>query len=96
LSIQAKEIHWGNFWEAAGMMAFPKHVWKNKNFNDIRYEFPVVSGPYRINMFREDRFVELERRADWWGFQKTGIGVSIILKKYAIVLWKIARRPWNF
>ncbi|MFA6341638.1 MAG: extracellular solute-binding protein, partial [Fibrobacteraceae bacterium] len=70
LSIRAKEIHWANFWEAAGMMAFPKHVWKDKNFNDIRYEFPVVSGPYKINLFREDRFVELERRADWWGFQK--------------------------
>ena len=70
LSIRAKEIHWANFWEAAGMMAFPKHIWKDKNFNDIRYEFPVVSGPYKINLFREDRFVELERRADWWGFQK--------------------------
>ena len=66
----AKEIHWGNFWEAAGMLAFPKHAWAGKNFNDIRYDFPVVSGPYIIKTFREDRFVELSRRADWWGFQK--------------------------
>jgi microcin C transport system substrate-binding protein len=70
LSITAKEVHWGNFWEAAGMLAFPKHLWKDLDFNSIRYDFPIVSGPYKIKTFREDRFVELERRADWWGFQK--------------------------
>ncbi|MDR1759225.1 MAG: extracellular solute-binding protein [Fibrobacter sp.] len=70
VSIQAKEVHWGNFWEAAGITAFPKHVWKDKDFNTVRYEFPVVNGPYQIKNFREDRFLELSRRADWWGFQK--------------------------
>ena len=68
--ITAKESHWGNFWEAAGMLAFPKHAWAGKNFNQIRYEFPVVSGPYKIKTFREDRYVELARRGDWWGFKK--------------------------
>ncbi len=66
----AKESHWGNFWEAAGITAFPKHVWENVDFNSVRYNFPVVSGPYKIKTFREDRFVELERRADWWGLSK--------------------------
>ena len=70
VKMTAKESHWGNFWEAAGMLAFPKHVWAGKDFNQIRYEFPVVSGPYKIKTFREDRYVELERRADWWGFKK--------------------------
>lgn len=70
IRVVAKEAHWGNFWEAAGLTAFPKHVWAGKDFNAIRYEFPVVSGPYKIKTFREDRFVELERRADWWGFAK--------------------------
>ena len=70
VKMTAKESHWGNFWEAAGMLAFPKHVWAGKDFNQIRYEFPVVSGPYKIKTFREDRFVELARRADWWGFKK--------------------------
>ena len=51
-------------------MAFPKHAWAGKDFNQIRYEFPVVSGPYKIKTFREDRYVELARRADWWGFKK--------------------------
>ncbi|WP_290960261.1 extracellular solute-binding protein [Fibrobacter sp.] len=70
VKMTAKESHWGNFWEAAGMLAFPKHVWAGKDFNQIRYEFPVVSGPYKIKTFREDRYVELQRRADWWGFHK--------------------------
>ena len=70
IKMTAKESHWGNFWEAAGMMAFPKHAWAGKDFNQIRYEFPVVSGPYKIKTFREDRYVELARRADWWGFKK--------------------------
>ena len=70
IKMTAKESHWGNFWEAAGMLAFPKHAWAGKDFNQIRYEFPVVSGPYKIKTFREDRFVELARRTDWWGFKK--------------------------
>ena len=70
VKMTAKESHWGNFWEAAGMLAFPKHAWASKDFNQIRYEFPVVSGPYKIKTFREDRYVELARRADWWGFHK--------------------------
>ena len=70
IKMTAKEPHWGNFWEAAGMLAFPKHAWAGKDFNQIRYEFPVVSGPYIIKTFREDRYVELARRGDWWGFKK--------------------------
>ncbi len=70
VKMTAKESHWGNFWEAAGMLAFPKHAWAGKDFNQIRYEFPVVSGPYKIKTFREDRYVELARRSDWWGFHK--------------------------
>lgn len=70
LRVTAKTSHWGNFWEAAALTAFPKHVWAGKDFNSVRYEFPVVSGPYKIRTFREDRLVELERRADWWGFSK--------------------------
>lgn len=70
ISITAKNVHWANFWEAAGLVAFPKHIWKNEDFNRIRYQFPVVEGPYRISEFREDRYVELSRNPDWWGFHK--------------------------
>jgi microcin C transport system substrate-binding protein len=67
LRIVAKQVHWANFNEAAGLMAFPKHLWAGQDFNKIRFDFPVVSGPYLIKEVRKDRFLLLERRADWWG-----------------------------
>jgi microcin C transport system substrate-binding protein len=70
LSVKAKDPHWANFWEAAGMVAFPKHIWENADFNSIRFEFPVVSGPYSIKQMKKDRALELARRPDWWGRQK--------------------------
>jgi microcin C transport system substrate-binding protein len=68
--VRAKDPHWANFWEATGMVAFPKHIWEGKDFNSIRFEFPVVSGPYAIKQMKIDRSLELVRRADWWGRQK--------------------------
>jgi microcin C transport system substrate-binding protein len=70
LKIKAKENHWQNFWEAAGLTALPKHVWKDQDFNKIKFEFPVVSGPYKIKEIQKDRFLLMERRLDWWGDQK--------------------------
>jgi microcin C transport system substrate-binding protein len=70
LRVTAKEPHWSNFWEAAGLVAFPAHVWEGKNFNDINFDFPVVSGPYALGEVRRERFIALTRRADWWGRSK--------------------------
>ena len=70
LTIKAKDPHWGNFWEAAGMVAFPKHIWESIDFNSIRFEFPVVSGPYSIKQMKIDRALELVSRPDWWGRKK--------------------------
>jgi microcin C transport system substrate-binding protein len=67
VQIVAKEIHWSNFWSAAGMVAFPKHVWKDVDFNKQNFEFPVVSGPYRLKEVKTNRYLILERRTDWWG-----------------------------
>ena len=40
-----------------------------KNFSEIRYDIPVVNGPYK-KIVPARTAVELERRADWWGFHK--------------------------
>ncbi|MCL2284206.1 MAG: extracellular solute-binding protein [Fibromonadales bacterium] len=69
-TVKAKDSHWNNFWEVAGMVAFPKHAWENIDFNKIRFEFPVVSGPYEIKHMKIDRNLELARRDGWWGRQK--------------------------
>lgn len=70
LRVTAKQAHWSNFWEAAGLVAFPEHVWKDRNFNDINFDFPVTSGPYALGEVKRERYVALTRRADWWGRSK--------------------------
>lgn len=67
IKIVAKETHWSNFWSAAGLSAFPKHIWKDLDFNKQNFEFPVVSGPYQIKEVAKGRFLSLKRRGDWWG-----------------------------
>jgi len=65
--IVAKEVHWANFWTAAGMVALPGHLWKDVDFNKQNFDFPVVSGPYRLKEVKTNRYIILERRTDWWG-----------------------------
>ncbi len=66
LRIRAKEKHWNNFWDIGKMVAFPKHVWGEVNFNRQKFKFPVVSGPYRIKEVKKNRSVTMVRRKDWW------------------------------
>jgi len=68
--ITATEPHWKNFWTAAGFLAFPKHAWKDLNFNDQNFDFPVVSGPYAMGDVKMNRLIQLKRRPDWWGLVK--------------------------
>jgi len=70
LRIHAHTNHWSNFWTAGSLSAFPKHAWSGVDFNKQNFEFPVVSGPYRIKEVEKNRFVSLERRRDWWGRSK--------------------------
>lgn len=67
LRVTANEPHWANFWEAAGLVAFPKQAWEGKDFNTINFEFPVVSGPYALHEVKTNRYIMLKRRGDWWG-----------------------------
>jgi microcin C transport system substrate-binding protein len=67
---KAKSVHWANFWEMATLVAFPKHAWEKLDFNEQNFEFPVVSGPYRIHEVKKERSLVLQRRNDWWGLAK--------------------------
>ena len=64
--IVAKEVHWNIEGIIAGIYVLPKHEMEGKDFMKINFEFPVVSGGYKIKENKEDSHVELERRADWW------------------------------
>ncbi len=67
LKVRAKERHWANFAEAAGMVAFPSHAWRGSDFNARRFAFSPTSGPYAVGEFKENRSLRMDRRADWWG-----------------------------
>ncbi|MBR0458021.1 MAG: ABC transporter substrate-binding protein [Victivallales bacterium] len=62
----AKNVHWQNLASAGGFSILPEHVFSKLDFNKINFEFPVVSGPYRIGEFKEGFSLTLERRNDWW------------------------------
>ena len=62
----AKTVHWQNLGSAGGFSILPKHAFEKMDFNKINFEFPVVSGPYKLGRIEEGIFVNLERRSDWW------------------------------
>jgi len=63
---KAREVHWRNLLAAGGFAVMPGHLFSNQDFNKINFSFPVVSGPYRLDSFRENAEVRMERRPDWW------------------------------
>jgi microcin C transport system substrate-binding protein len=65
--ITASEAHWNNFWTAGGFFALPKHAWEKLDFNEINFDFPVISGPYRLYQVQTNRSIIMQRRGDWWG-----------------------------
>jgi len=60
------ELHWRNLGTLGGFSILPRHVFENRDFNKINFEFPVVSGPYHLAEVREGLLVRLHRRPDWW------------------------------
>lgn len=62
----AKEAHWKNLLTVAGLNVLPEHAMATQDFNKINFEFPVISGPYRLAELKEGFFSRLERRKDWW------------------------------
>ncbi len=62
----AQKVHWENFSAASSFSIMPKHVFKDRDFNKINFEFPVVSGLYQIGEIKEGIYVSMDRRSDWW------------------------------
>ena len=68
-TIRAKKLEFGNFSRVAGLEILPKHLYKEKNFNDITYELPVGSGPYVVSLVKDGYQIVLEKQTNWWGNQ---------------------------
>jgi microcin C transport system substrate-binding protein len=61
-----REVHWRNLGAVGGFQILPRHVFGTGDFNRLNFEFPVVSGPYRLAAVREGIHATLERRPDAW------------------------------
>lgn len=66
IAFTANQVHWQNLGAVGGMLILPKHAFENQDFNKINFEFPVVSGPYRLGTINEGVSIEMIRRQDWW------------------------------
>ena len=66
IRFHAKEVHWRNLNAIGGMQILPKHAYAGKDFDLINFEFPIVSGPYRLGEIKEGIYIALERREDYW------------------------------
>jgi microcin C transport system substrate-binding protein len=66
IRFRTKNVHWRNLGAAGGFYILPKHALAGLNFNKVNFEFPVVSGLYRIGTIKEGIFLELIRRDNWW------------------------------
>lgn len=62
----AKDVHWQNLGAVGGFHIMPKHVYAKHDFNKINFEFPVISGHYKLGEIKEGIYLKLERRNDWW------------------------------
>ncbi len=62
----AKDVHWRNLGAVGGFHILCKNAYEKKDFNKINFEFPVISGLYRLGKIDEGIYVKLERREDWW------------------------------
>lgn len=63
---RAENVHWRNLGAVGGLTVLPKHAFQDKDFNQVHFTFPVVSGPYRLVQTEENIKIVLRRRATWW------------------------------
>ena len=71
IRFNAREVHWKNLLSLGSFHILPAHVFKDKDFNKINFEFPVVGGAYQVESVREGIALTLKRREDWWQRERT-------------------------
>jgi microcin C transport system substrate-binding protein len=62
----AKQVHWNNLSTLGSFQILPRHVLETTKLDDLHFDFPVVSGPYRIGERRPGQYVTMSKRPDWW------------------------------
>ncbi len=66
IRFRAKSVHWKNLLAIGTIQVLPRHAFQELDFNELNFEFPVVSGPYRLGTVSEGISVIMERNPAWW------------------------------
>lgn len=66
IEFTAKNVHWKNLQTLGGFNILPRHALKDRDFNKVNFEFPVLSGPYKPGKMDEGISINLKRRNNWW------------------------------
>ena len=66
----ADKVHWSLLDVAGSFYIVPKELVERKEFRKTNFDFDIVSGPYKMGEYREGRFLDIERRSDWWSANK--------------------------
>ncbi len=69
ITFTSSQTHWLNLVYLSGFYILPKHIFENQDYTSINFEFPVVSGPYRIESIDEGISLTMKRRPDSWIFK---------------------------
>ncbi len=91
----ASEVHWRNLGAAGGFPILPAHVFGDRDFNRINFDFPVVSGPYALGAIRENLSLELHRRRDWWADTKPSNAHLYNFDTIRYVFYSDAENAWE-
>lgn len=72
----------------AGLPVFSETYWSTRNFEASTLEPPLGSGPYKVGRFEQGRFIEFERRPDYWG---KDLPVNVGINNFDRVRWEYFR-----
>ncbi len=74
VKFKAKTLHWRNFiFCGANIPILPAHTFRGKNYlEDLNWDLPNGSGPYKLWEFRKGQNIIFQRRDDFWAKDERG------------------------
>ena len=70
IRFQAKNCHWRNLLALGTFEILPKHAFEGEDFKKLNFDNPVVSGPYTMDLIKEQISTRMRRRKDWWAINR--------------------------
>jgi microcin C transport system substrate-binding protein len=70
IRFKAKSGHWRNLLALGSFEIMPAHVFKGQDFAKLNFDNPVVSGPYTMDLVKEQISTRMRRRKDWWAAKR--------------------------